>query len=51
MMILIPILITIVVSILALNRYGEQIAVFLWSLMPMWICYAAITVYNIVHIF
>lgn len=50
MMIIIPILITIVVSILALNRYGEQIAVFLWSLIPMWICYATIIIYNILHI-
>lgn len=49
-MIIIPILITIVVSVLALSRYGEQIAVFLWSLIPMWICYAAIIVSNIIHI-
>lgn len=50
MMFIIPFLITIIVSILALGKYGKQSSVFVWALVPMWICYLTVAVCDIYHI-
>ena len=49
-MLIVPLLITLIVADIVLTRYGDQIEALICALVPMWLCYIAITILDMLHI-
>ena len=49
-MLIIPLLLTVVIMIAASYRFNAQREALLWSLVPMWACYIAIAVCDVLQI-
>ena len=49
-MLIVPLLLTVVVSVAVFVRYEEQVEAFILALAPMWLCYMGVAMLDILDV-